>query len=80
MVKHLLMMILKFILIFSLTFSTFDSAIFTKFKTIILHTKNTVGPSAGTTDPIIIKVHSEHNSQVKTVIVTNIKTGVFSKR
>ena len=54
------MMLFKFILIFSLTFSTFDSAIFTKLKGIVLHTQ--IKGTAGTTDDIQIKLHSEHNS------------------
>ena len=61
------MMILKFILIFLLTLSTFDSAIITKLKGIIIHTQNVY--YAGTNSDIRISLHSEHSSYVKTMIV-----------
>ena len=60
LVKFWLMMFLKFMLIISLTFSTFDSAIITKLSTIILKTQNVY--YAGTDSDIRIELHSEYSS------------------
>ena len=54
------MMFLKFMLIISLTFSTFDSAIITKLKGIILKTQNVY--YAGTYSDITVGLHSEYSS------------------
>ena len=50
----------KFILIFSLTFSTMDSAIYTKLASLTIKTQNEY--YAGTGDGIRIKLFSEHNT------------------
>ena len=50
------MMFPKFILIFCLTFSTFDSAIHTKLRDFILHTAD--ADFAGTDDDVRIALHS----------------------
>ena len=50
----------KFILIFSLTFSTMDSAIYTKLASLTIKTQNEY--YAGTSDDIRIKLFSEHNT------------------
>ena len=55
-----LMMFFKFILIFSLTFSTMDSAIYTKLASLTIKTQNEY--YAGTSDDIRIKLFSEHNT------------------
>ena len=55
-----LMMFFKFILIFSLTISTMDSAIYTKLASLTIKTQNKY--YAGTSDDIRIKLFSEHNT------------------
>ena len=60
LVKFWLMMFLKFLLIISLTFSTFDSAIITRLKGIILKTQNVY--YAGTYSDITVGLHSEYSS------------------